>query len=74
MMLYVLCEGVRLVFEEGFEMCFEWYWYYEVVLVVGIKVMGLRLFGDDSCKMFVVICVEISGGIDGEFVCDMLLV
>jgi len=35
--------------------------------------MGLRLFGDPSCKLPVVPCVNIPEGIDGESVRSMLL-
>lgn len=72
-MLYALREGVRLVLEEGLEARFERHRHHEAALAAGIKAMGLRLFGDDSCKMPVVTCVEIPGGIDGESVRGMLL-
>lgn len=72
-MLYALREGVRLVLEEGLEARFERHHLHETALAAGIRAMGLKLFGDDSCKMPVVTCVEIPGGIDGESVRHMLL-
>ncbi|MCY8960592.1 pyridoxal-phosphate-dependent aminotransferase family protein [Bacillus atrophaeus] len=72
-MLYALREGVRLVLEEGLEERFERHRVHEQALQTGIKGMGLELFGDESCKMPVVTCVQIPEGIDGEYVRNMLL-
>lgn len=72
-MLYALREGVRLVLEEGLEERFERHRLHEQALQTGIKGMGLELFGDESCKMPVVTCVQIPEGIDGESVRNMLL-
>ncbi|MCG8397076.1 alanine--glyoxylate aminotransferase family protein [Bacillus atrophaeus] len=72
-MLYALREGVRLVLEEGLEERFERHRVHEQALQTGIKGMGLELFGDESCKMPVVTCVQIPEGIDGESVRSMLL-
>ncbi|MCI3195915.1 alanine--glyoxylate aminotransferase family protein [Bacillus sp. HU-1818] len=72
-MLYALREGVRLVLEEGLEERFERHRVHEQALQTGIKGMGLELFGDESCKMPVVTCVQIPEGIDGESVRNMLL-
>lgn len=72
-MLYALREGVRLVLDEGLEARFERHQYHEAALIAGIKAMGLKLFGDESCKMPVVTCVQIPDGMDGESVRHMLL-
>ncbi|MBT9249051.1 pyridoxal-phosphate-dependent aminotransferase family protein [Bacillus halotolerans] len=72
-MLYALREGVRLVLDEGLEARFERHQYHEAALIAGIKAMGLKLFGDESCKMPVVTCVQIPDGVDGESVRHMLL-
>lgn len=72
-MLYALREGLRLVLEEGLEARFARHRLHEMALVAGLEAMGLRLYGDPSCKMPVVTCVEIPPGIDGESVRAMLL-
>lgn len=70
-MFYVLREGLCVILEEGLEERFVRYCFYEKVFVVGIKVMGLFLFGDEYLKVLIVICVLIFLGIDGEVVCFM---
>lgn len=72
-MLYALREGLRLVLEEGLEQRHARHKAHEAALVAGVQAMGLRLFGDPSCKMPVVTCIEIPDGIDGESVRSMLL-
>ncbi|QJC54466.1 alanine--glyoxylate aminotransferase family protein [Paenibacillus albicereus] len=72
-MLYALREGVRLVLEEGLEARFARHRRHESALVAGLEAMGQRLYGDPSCKLAVVACVEIPEGIDGESVRSMLL-
>ncbi|MBD2871317.1 pyridoxal-phosphate-dependent aminotransferase family protein [Paenibacillus arenilitoris] len=72
-MLYALREGLRLVLEEGLEARYERHRRHEAALVAGIEAMGLTLYGDPSCKMPVVTCVEIPAGLDGESVRAMLL-
>lgn len=72
-MLYALREGVRIVMEEGLEARFARHRLNERALVAGLEAMGLELYGDPSCKLPVVTCVSIPGGIDGEAVrCDLL--
>lgn len=72
-MLYALREGLRLVLEEGLEARFARHREHEAALIAGIEGMGLNLYGDPSCKMNVVTCIEIPSGIDGESVRAMLL-
>ncbi|WP_342429400.1 alanine--glyoxylate aminotransferase family protein [Neobacillus sp. FSL H8-0543] len=72
-MLYALREGLRIVLEEGLENRFERHKMNETALVNGIQAMGLTFYGDPSCKMPVVTCIEIPDGIDGESVRSMLL-
>ncbi|WP_028612795.1 pyridoxal-phosphate-dependent aminotransferase family protein [Paenibacillus harenae] len=72
-MLYALREGLRLVLEEGLEARYIRHRQHEAALMAGIEAMGLKLYGDPSCKMTVVTCVEIPAGIDGESVRTMLL-
>jgi len=72
-MLYGLYEGVRIVLEEGLEARFRRHRMHERALTAGLAAMGLRLFGDPSCKLPVVTCVNIPEGIDGESVRSMLL-
>ncbi|MGE6629968.1 pyridoxal-phosphate-dependent aminotransferase family protein [Bacillus sp. NPDC077027] len=67
-MLYALREGVRLVLEEGLTERFIRHQSHEKALVAGLKAMGLQLFGDESCKLSVVTCIEIPEGVDGEAV------
>ncbi|NOU92213.1 aminotransferase class V-fold PLP-dependent enzyme [Paenibacillus sp. LMG 31456] len=72
-MLYALREGLRLVLEEGLTERFDRHLYHEQALVAGIEAMGLRLFGEASCKLPVVTCILIPDGVDGESVRGMLL-
>lgn len=72
-MLYALREGLRLVLEEGLEARFARHREHEGALIAGLEAMGLRLYGDPSCKMTVVTCIEIPAGVDGESVRSMLL-
>lgn len=72
-MLYALREGLRLVLEEGLETRFARHREHEGALIAGLEAMGLQLYGDPSCKMTVVTCVEIPAGVDGESVRSMLL-
>lgn len=72
-MLYGLYEGVRIVLEEGLEARFRRHRMHERALTAGLAAMGLRLFGDPSCKLPVVTCVNIPEEIDGESVRSMLL-
>jgi (S)-ureidoglycine-glyoxylate aminotransferase len=72
-MLYALREGLRLVLEEGLEARFARHREHEGALIAGLEAMGLRLYGDSSCKMTVVTCIEIPAGVDGESVRSMLL-
>jgi len=72
-MLYGLHEGLRVALEEGLEARFRRHRLHERALVAGLEAMGLTLFGDPSCKMPVVTCVNIPEGVDGESVRSMLL-
>ncbi|MCR2807612.1 pyridoxal-phosphate-dependent aminotransferase family protein [Paenibacillus soyae] len=72
-MLYALREGLRLVLQEGLEARFARHRRQEAALVAGLEAMGLALYGDPSCKMPVVTCIEIPEGVDGESVRSMLL-
>lgn len=72
-MLYALREGLRLVLEEGLETRFARHREHEGALIAGLEAMGLKLYGDPSCKMTVVTCIEIPTGVDGESVRSMLL-
>lgn len=72
-MLYALREGVRIVLEEGLESRFARHQLHEQALMAGLKAMGLKLYGNPSCKLPVVTCVLIPEGVDGEQVRSMLL-
>lgn len=72
-MLYGLREGLRILHQEGLEARFARHRLHERALMAGIAAMGLSLFGDPSCKLPVVTCVEIPDGVDGESVREMLL-
>ncbi|TLS52744.1 alanine--glyoxylate aminotransferase family protein [Paenibacillus antri] len=72
-MLYALREGLRLVLEEGLEARFVRHRLHERALMAGLEAMGMRLYGDPSCKLTVVTCVLIPDGVDGESVRSMLL-
>lgn len=72
-MTYALREGLRIVLEEGLEERFARHKFHEKALMAGIEAMGLKLFGDPTCKMPVVTCIEIPEGIDGVSVIQMML-
>ncbi|QJD85924.1 pyridoxal-phosphate-dependent aminotransferase family protein [Cohnella herbarum] len=72
-MLYALREGLRLVLQEGLQDRFERHKRHEAALMNGIAAMGLTLYGDPSCKMPVVTCVNIPDGVNGESVRAVLL-
>ncbi|MBB6675449.1 pyridoxal-phosphate-dependent aminotransferase family protein [Cohnella nanjingensis] len=72
-MLYGLREGLRLALNEGLEERFARHRLHESALVAGLSAMGVALYGDPSCKLPVVTCVEIPDGLDGESVRAMLL-
>lgn len=72
-MLYALREGLRIVLQEGLEARFERHKRHEEALVAGLQAMGLTLYGDPACKLPVVTCIRIPGGVDGETVRSMLL-
>lgn len=72
-MLYALREGLRLVLNEGLDERFTRHRLHESALVAGLEAMGLTLYGDPSCKLPVVTCINIPDGIDGESVRNMLL-
>jgi len=72
-MLYGLREGLRIALEEGLEERFARHRLHERALLAGLEALGLRLYGDPSCKMPVVACVEIPEGVDGEAVRSRLL-
>ncbi|WP_123041447.1 pyridoxal-phosphate-dependent aminotransferase family protein [Cohnella candidum] len=72
-MLYGLREGLRILLAEGLEARFARHRLQERALMAGLTAMGLKLYGDPSCKLPVVTCVEIPPGVDGESVRAMLL-
>ncbi|WP_313997237.1 alanine--glyoxylate aminotransferase family protein [uncultured Paenibacillus sp.] len=72
-MLYGLREGLRIALAEGLEARFERHRLNEKALVAGLAAMGVSLYGDPSCKLPVVTCVDIPDGVDGESVRAMLL-
>lgn len=72
-MLYALREGLRIVLEEGLETRFARHKLHEKALVKGIQAMGLKIYGDPTCKLPVVTSITIPDGIDGESVRRMLL-
>jgi (S)-ureidoglycine-glyoxylate aminotransferase len=72
-MLYALREGLRIVLEEGLTERFARHKRHEKALVAGIQAMGLTLFGDLTCKLPVVTCVNIPEGISGDSVLRMML-
>lgn len=72
-MLYALREGLRITLEEGLEARFTRHRLHEKALMTGIEAMGLKLYGDASCKLPVVTCVMIPDGVDGELVRSELL-
>lgn len=72
-MLYALREGLRLVLDEGLYERFGRHSYHEAALIEGIEAMGLKIFGDRSCKLPTVTCIEIPEGVDGELVRKLML-
>lgn len=72
-MLYALREGLRLVHQEGLETRFARHKEHETALVMGLEAMGLSLFGDSSCKLPTVTCINVPEGVDPESVRAMLL-
>ncbi|MFC5471973.1 pyridoxal-phosphate-dependent aminotransferase family protein [Cohnella suwonensis] len=72
-MLYALREGLRIALAEGLEARFDRHRRQEAALVAGLRAMGLALYGDESCKLPVVTCVDIPEGVDGESVRSLLL-
>ncbi|RED65990.1 pyridoxal-phosphate-dependent aminotransferase family protein [Cohnella lupini] len=72
-MLYALREGLRIVLAEGLDARFARHRRQEAALVAGLSAMGLSLYGDASCKLPVVTCIDIPEGVDGESVRAMLL-
>ena len=72
-MLYALREGLRIVLQEGLKARFDRHKRHEAALVAGLQAMGLTLYGDPACKLPVVTCIRIPGGVDGEAVRAMLL-
>ncbi|CAM4386912.1 pyridoxal-phosphate-dependent aminotransferase family protein [Paenibacillus tarimensis] len=72
-MLYGLREGLRIMLQEGLEARFQRHRLHERALIAGLQAMGASLYGDPSCKLPVVTCVNIPDGIDGESVRGMLL-
>lgn len=72
-MLYGLREGLRLIIEEGMETRLNRHRLHEKAVVEGVKAMGLTIFGDPTCKMPTVTCINVPEGLDGEAVRSMLL-
>ncbi|TFE25005.1 pyridoxal-phosphate-dependent aminotransferase family protein [Cohnella luojiensis] len=72
-MLYALREGLRIVLAEGLDARFARHRLQEAALIAGLTKMGLSLYGDASCKLPVVNCIDIPPGVDGESVRSMLL-
>lgn len=72
-MLYALREGVRIILAEGLEARFARHRLQEAALVAGLTAMGMSLYGDPSCKLTCVTCVNVPPGVDGESVRAMLL-
>ncbi|WP_117168227.1 pyridoxal-phosphate-dependent aminotransferase family protein [Paraliobacillus sediminis] len=72
-MVYALHEGLRIVLEEGLEARFARHKEHEKALITGIKAMGLELYGDPTCKLPTVTCINVPNGIDPESVREMLL-
>lgn len=72
-MVYALHEGLRIVLEEGLEARFARHKEHEKALIAGIKAMGLELYGDPTCKLPTVTCINVPNGIDPESVRKMLL-
>jgi (S)-ureidoglycine-glyoxylate aminotransferase len=72
-MLYALREGLRLVLEEGLEARWKRHRLHEAAVIAGVEAMGLKLFGDPSCKLPVVTSIVIPEGVDGEAVRSYLL-
>ncbi|XEC95473.1 alanine--glyoxylate aminotransferase family protein [Paenibacillus tarimensis] len=72
-MLYALREGLRLVLEEGLEERFARHRLHERALSAGLRAMGLRLYGNEDCKLPMVTCILIPDHVDGEEVRRRLL-
>jgi len=72
-MLYALREGLRIVHQEGLDARFARHKAHETALVMGLEAMGLSLFGDSSCKLPTVTCINVPKGVDPESVRTMLL-
>lgn len=72
-MVYALHEGLRIVLEEGLQARFARHKRHEKALIAGIKAMGLTLYGDPTCKLTTVTCINVPDGIDPESVRKMLL-
>jgi (S)-ureidoglycine-glyoxylate aminotransferase len=62
-----------LIIEEGMDSRLKRHKLHETAIVEGVKAMGLSIFGDPSCKMPTVTCINVPEGLDGEAVRNMLL-
>jgi (S)-ureidoglycine-glyoxylate aminotransferase len=72
-MLYALREGLRIIMEEGLVARFARHKLHEQALVHGLLAMGVKLFGDPSCKLPMVTCIEVPDGIHCDAVTTMML-
>lgn len=72
-MLYALREGVRIALEERLAVRFARHAYHAEALEVGLRAMGLTLFGERVNKLTCVTCVHIPAHIDGERVRAFML-
>lgn len=67
-MLYAMHEGLRIIKEEGLDERIRRHNYHEKAIVIGIKAMGLEIYGDMESKMPTVTCVCIPEGVNGDAV------
>lgn len=72
-MIYALHEGLRLVQEEGLIESFLRHKLNEQAMIVGLKAMGLTIFGNPETKLPTVTCVEVPEGVDEAAVRSTLL-
>jgi (S)-ureidoglycine-glyoxylate aminotransferase len=65
-MLYGARECARLLIDEGMPQAVERHRLHGAAMAVGLRSMGLELFGDQSVRMNNVVGVEIPAGLDGD--------
>ncbi|GGB37452.1 aminotransferase class V-fold PLP-dependent enzyme [Virgibacillus dakarensis] len=72
-MLYALREGLRVIKEEGIENRIKRHTKHGKALSIGLKAMGVELFGEEQNKMPVVTIVKVPEGISEQAVRQIML-